>query len=495
MEFLNNVNQWIIFGIFFVSITGLVGISGILLNKFKVSENTSRRVVHIGVGLMVSISPFLFDNAYPAILLATIFIVLNWLALVKDKAKGMHSTERKSFGTVFFPLSFLILILLYWNSNTTALVMGMLLMAISDPFASFVGESKLGGKTYIPWADKKSIGGSLAAFISNFVLVMIFVPFLYTNPIATTSLLLIAFIVALIATLSEIISKEGTDNLTLPLISAMFLNMTMRGTVVENLWILFWIGFSILLATSAYKAKSLSVSGTFGAIFMGSIIFSIGGLAWMIPMAVFFVLSSIISKVGRSRKSQASLMAEKHDVRDIYQVYANAGIGLISSVLFHFTQNDLFYITYLASLAAAAADTWATEFGTLIGKHPRKITTFQKCLPGESGGITFPGTIAAILGAASIGLSGFFMPGNIGTNALILVIAAGFVGSLMDSLVGATLQAQYKCPNCEKITEKRLHCDGISTNLHKGIQWINNDLVNLICTLSGGLVVIFISLF
>lgn len=495
MEFIYGISQWIIFGIFFISILGLVGISGVLLNKFKVSENTSRRIVHIGVGLMVSLSPFLFANAHPAILLAVIFIILNWLALIKDKAKGMHSTERKSFGTVYFPLSFLILILLYWNSNMTALVMGILLMTISDPFASFVGESKLGRKTFVPWRDKKSVGGTLAAFICNFALISIFVPLLYRNPLILSNLLLIAIIVAIVATLSEIISKEGTDNLSLPLFSAMMLDMTLKASFVQNLWILFWIAFSIVLAYSAYRAKSLSVSGTFGAIFMGSIIFSIGGLFWMIPMAVFFVLSSLLSKIGKSRKSQASLMAEKHDVRDIYQVYANAGVGFICAIIFYFTQNDIFYFTYLASLAAATADTWATEFGTLLGKHPRKITNFKKCLPGESGGITIPGSIASLMGAASIGLSGYFLSEKIGLIVLILIILAGFFGSLMDSLLGATIQAQYKCPKCQKITEKLSHCSGIATELHKGLRWINNDFVNLMCTLCGAELMYLVSQF
>ena len=144
-------------------------------------------------------------------------------------------------------------------------------------------------------------------------------------------------------------------------------------------------------------------------------------------------------------------------------------------------------------MASAAADTWANELGTFLGKNPRKIINFKKCLPGESGGITIPGTIASLIGAASIGFTGFILSNSVDVKVLILILLAGFVGALVDSLVGATIQAQYKCPQCNKITEKLKHCGDNETKLIKGIKWINNDVVNWICTLSGAvLVLIFI---
>ena len=69
----------------------------------------------------------------------------------------------------------------------------------------------------------------------------------------------------------------------------------------------------------------------------------------------------------------------------------------------------------------------------------------------------------------------------------IIIIIAGVGGALVDSLLGATIQAQYKCPNCNKITEKLVHCENHHTVLIKGIRWINNDFVNFICTASGAL--------
>ncbi len=492
METILDINQWIIFSLFFFAILSLIGISGLLLYRFKVSENTSRRVVHIGVGLMVSISPFLFNNALPAIVLAVTFILLNWLALKKDRAKGMHSTDRPSFGTVYFPVSFLLLILLFWYRDPGALIVGMLLMAISDPLASFVGESYARNQFFIPWSDKKSIIGSLTAFLSNFVITLILIPLLYETKFSLTSIILTAIIVAIVGTLAEIISKEGTDNLTLPLFSALILNLSLHQPIYGKLWVLFWIFFALGFAGLAYRGKSLSLSGMFGAMAMGAIIFSIGGMAWMLPMAAFFILSTLISKIGKTRKKLAALMAEKHDVRDIYQVYANGGVGFFLSIGFYFTQDPIFYYAYLAALGAAAADTWATEFGTLLGKRPRKITNLKLVSPGESGGITIAGTVASLGGALSIVLTGIIFMPDIYPKQLLFIVMAGFFGALIDSLIGATVQAKYQCPHCKKITEKRHHCKDYNTELIAGISWINNDFVNLMCTASGALIAILL---
>ncbi|MDO9547731.1 MAG: hypothetical protein Q7J65_02045 [Candidatus Marinimicrobia bacterium] len=132
-------NEWISFGIFLAIILGFVSFSEILRKSFKMSGENTRQFVHVGVGLLVTCSPFLFVSPLQPAVLATIFIVLNAVAIKGDQLKGMHSTERFSLGTVFFPLSFLVLILLYWKSSPAILIIGMLIMALSDPLSSIVG--------------------------------------------------------------------------------------------------------------------------------------------------------------------------------------------------------------------------------------------------------------------------------------------------------------------------------------------------------------------
>ena len=492
-------NEWISFGIFLVIILGFVGFSEVLRKSFNMSGENTRQFVHVGVGLLVTCSPFLFVSPLQPAVLAIIFIVLNAVAIKGDQMKGMHTTERFSLGTVFFPVSFLILILLYWRNNPSVLIIGMLIMALSDPLASIVGTRKNFPKQFVFWRDSKSITGSMAVFISAFIIVLISLPILRqldggaTVPI--TSLLLIGFAVSVIAVLSESISYAGSDNLTVPLLTALILDIMLKSSLAQQVTVVGWIFFSFLLAYLAYRLKALTLGGTAGAMLLGSIVFSVGGLFWVIPMATFFVLSSILSKIGKLKRTILKGMVEKGSQRDILQVYANGGVSLIMAILFHFTGNDLFYLMFLGSLAAATADTWGTEIGIFSRSEPRHILTFSKVPTGTSGGVTALGTSGFLMGAGILTLSGIFPISGSILQLFIIVAISGIIGALIDSIVGATIQAQYKCPHCQKTTEKLLHCSSHKTTLISGIHWIDNDVVNFICTSSGALFVLLFSKF
>jgi uncharacterized membrane protein len=92
---------------------------------------------------------------------------------------------------------------------------------------------------------------------------------------------------------------------------------------------------------------------------------------------------------------------------------------------------------------------------------------------------------SALIGAASV----FFTPAGQRLGLFLIVLASGFAGSTVDSLLGATVQAMYCCPACHKITERHpRHTCGTPTTLERGWGWLNNDLVNFTCSLVGALV-------
>jgi uncharacterized membrane protein len=142
------------------------------------------------------------------------------------------------------------------------------------------------------------------------------------------------------------------------------------------------------------------------------------------------------------------------------------------------------WVAFCASLAAANADTWATEIGSFSKTKPRSITSWKIVEPGTSGGITLAGSLASIAGSSLIALltwvfdrENFLIP--------VLIITAGSLGSVVDSVFGATLQSIYSCTKCGKTTEKHpIHGCGGSTIHIYGIPWINNDVVNAACTTS-----------
>jgi uncharacterized membrane protein len=139
-----------------------------------------------------------------------------------------------------------------------------------------------------------------------------------------------------------------------------------------------------------------------------------------------------------------------------------------------------------ASLAASAADTWATEIGTLVGQTPRSILTFRPMAVGESGGVTIVGWIAALSGAAFVaGLAAFV---GLGRAAFPFVVLGGVAGAAADSIVGAAIQRRSWCDACGRATEMRVHDCGAATRHTGGLAWLENDGVNLIATVTGAVV-------
>jgi len=145
-----------------------------------------------------------------------------------------------------------------------------------------------------------------------------------------------------------------------------------------------------------------------------------------------------------------------------------------------------------AGFAAANADTWASELGVLSRRPPRSITTGRELPAGASGGVTPAGTLASLAGSCTVGLwlAAWFPGGGRGPVVplvlCLVVTAAGTVGSVVDSLLGATIQALYKAPD-DSLTE---HAEegGSRNRLVRGLAAVNNDVVNFASTMTGAVV-------
>jgi uncharacterized membrane protein len=192
-------------------------------------------------------------------------------------------------------------------------------------------------------------------------------------------------------------------------------------------------------------------------------------------LAAFFVSSSIVSRFTRPFTG----VDPKGNCRDHCQVYANGGVAALSAMLgFRHASLALWLVT--GSLAAAAADTWATSVGGWSRVPPRLLWSGRPVAPGTSGGVTLLGCMGAIVGAALVS----------GTGALASRLAflfpvgtlIGFVGMLVDSTLGGGIQGRFFCPTCEQPSEWRKHRCGTPTVWRGGVPWLDNDLVNLLAT-------------
>lgn len=250
---------------------------------------------------------------------------------------------------------------------------------------------------------------------------------------------------------------------------------------------------AIIVAFLAYRLHSLNKSGAFAAAFVGTIIFGLGGWAWAVLLLTFFVTSSGLSRAFRKSKAGLSEKFSKGHERDAGQVFGNGGLAALFAALHVlYPESILPWIGFAASLAAVNADTWATELGVLNPTPPRRITNLnQRVEKGTSGGVSLFGTLASLAGAAVIALPAVLLSpvGPLSTNYFLLITAAGLLGSLFDSLLGATVQAMYFCPTDQKETEKHpLHTCGTQTVHVRGWIWLDNDWVNFACGAFGSLI-------
>jgi uncharacterized protein (TIGR00297 family) len=247
---------------------------------------------------------------------------------------------------------------------------------------------------------------------------------------------------------------------------------------------------ALLISVISYYVKFLTKGGSLATFILASLIFSFGGLKWSIPILSFFILSSLLSKIRKNQNEKVETYFEKSGTRDHWQVIANGGLGGLLVILNLYYPSELFFFVYVSSLASVCADTWATEIGTIHKTKTYNILNFNPVEQGTSGGISLIGTLGGLAGAFMIALSAVpWVKFNL-INYFLFVVLAGIIGSFFDSFVGATIQAQFECRICGKITERIVHCNKNTLRV-RGYSWLNNDIVNLFAGLSGGIFILF----
>lgn len=247
--------------------------------------------------------------------------------------------------------------------------------------------------------------------------------------------------------------------------------------------VLFFLIASVVFGGVSYKLRWLSLSGSIVASAFGFCLLWLGGLAWVVPLMIFFGSSSILSKVGKGARKEGK---KREDIRSATQVLANGGVAWAMLILYALTSDWAWYGGFVGAMAAANADTWATEIGRMAGGHPRNILNGKRLDKGLSGGVTWQGTAGSALGALLVGLSSlpfFEYPSYF---LLVFGLVAGLAGSVMDSVLGAALQAKYREKTSGAIVESSDEPEAVE--LLSGFRWMTNDLVNVFCTLFGGLI-------
>lgn len=245
--------------------------------------------------------------------------------------------------------------------------------------------------------------------------------------------------------------------------------------------IIFSIIMTTILVLLAYKKKALTKAALLLSGICCLIICYIGGFPLFLMLALTFILSEIANHYHKKLKIKNDIN-EKIGKRDIVQIIANVLPCTIMIILFYITKKDYFIILYSISIAEALSDTLGSDVGIFSNQEPINILTLKKSPKGLSGNVTLLGLICEFLGPVLIGMI-YYMTINNNLKILLLIIISGFLGAIIDSILGAGLQVKYQCKECKLITEKKLHCNK-KTKYIKGIKWFNNDLVNLISNIA-----------
>jgi uncharacterized protein (TIGR00297 family) len=236
------------------------------------------------------------------------------------------------------------------------------------------------------------------------------------------------------------------------------------------------------IAGLAYLLQMLTVGGGIAATFIGGTAV-LAGRGWITLLLFFFITSSVLSRwraAERARKVKGALA--KGARRDAVQVLANGLVFATAAMLSTYGNVDAWRAIGAGAIATATADTWSTEIGTVIGGTPRMITTGRVVQPGTSGGVTIAGFVSAFTGSVLAAVVASMMDWRTPVHA---VVVGGVVGSLVDSLLGATVQERRWCDACAIGTEQRIHNCGTATAHRGGLAGFDNDVVNLVSIIAG----------
>ncbi len=247
---------------------------------------------------------------------------------------------------------------------------------------------------------------------------------------------------------------------------------------------------SVLAAFAARRARTLARTGAIAASVVGTISLA-AGWSWGALLLSMFVSATALSRLGQREKAErVGSTVEKGGERDATQVLANGGVYAAAALGSLLVPSPMWYAIGAGALAASAADTWATEVGTLAGGDPISIVSGRRVAAGTSGGISLVGTVAGIGGAVFIGTAVAVVHWPV---PFIAVAIGGVAGALADSLLGATVQARRWCERCGEPTERLVHTCGTPTRHAGGLVGFDNDAVNAVCSGVGALVALLLS--
>ncbi len=437
---------------------------------------TKRKLVHIGVGGFALLLRFLDWRGAAALALGA--FLFNWQILPRVGGKqlwrGGEQAKGYPLGILLYPLSVLGLCLYFRHDLAKAAAVWGLL-AVGDGMATLLGQALRGprlpwnpGKGWIGFASFLVFGTLAASFL------MVWTLRLPLTAVLAPRVLALTLPLTVVCALAETLPSSLDDNLTVPLTGAVALTLLAQADFVALLIapglgrrLLLGLAVNGVVALGAKLAGSIDVPGALSAIFIGTVITGTLGLRGFALMAAFFVVGSLVTRLGYHVKAVRGIAQEKGGARGWRNAWANGGVPALLAVMVGAAPSDmrfLYLLAYAAAVATAAADTCSSEVGKAYGRRTFLITTLRPVPPGTEGAVSLEGTLGGLLGAALVAGLGAAL-GLYPWLAAVLIAVAGLLGSLAESVLGTVAE-------------------------RKG--WLDNDLLNALNTALGAVFVVFL---
>ncbi|SER06999.1 DUF92 domain-containing protein [Neolewinella agarilytica] len=408
------------------------------------------------------------------------------IVLVASGKLMRDETGRLAWGVVWFPLAFLMLLL--FDVDTKIVAFSMAVLAICDASATVAGKL-LAKNTYQLTGDSKSLAGNVGFVISFIILYALAGPII--PALDFTGVCCIAVIVAS----AEAVGSRGLDNITVPISTAFLLGAFVTEPISSSALLLL-IVFGAMFALLPRIQKSLTGGGIVAAVLL-AVVVAVGSrsVEWLLPLFVFFGSSLLIGRIFPANTIASD--AKHQQPRDATQVFANGSVYGFYAV-FMWPTEDLLYFLHpqtevwlLSIMAMATADTWSSEIGQHFKQPTYDLLRWQKVPPGLSGGVSIAGTLAGLAGAAFLVGCCFWLLPHYRFEFSLKIILFGFLGMLLDSLLGSLLQAKY----LDSATNRLSDTPSGNGELVRGYSWVTNDLINFLAILIGVTVFSYLMLF
>jgi uncharacterized protein (TIGR00297 family) len=331
-------------------------------------------------------------------------------------------------------------------------------LALSDASAGLVGRT-WGAPKLNFLSESKSYQGAFAFFATASIVMAARFPDLHLGW---------WLLLSLIPTLTELFSWRGSDNFFLPIFTVGWIQLVLQSPYLGS-WIGVVVGgvIVILLAWFVRSRNWLDQTGSLAALWIAAILWMSGGWKALSAPVFLLVVGSVTGKLIRPNHASEKRTAQ--------QVFSNGLIGVVLYMLYGMTGQFHWLLLAWSSFAISVCDTISSEVGVAVGGRTYNALTLRSMQPGLSGGISLAGTAG---GLAALLLLVLFMGGILPVSPiqLLWVLGTGFIGMLVDSILGSKWQALWR----QGEAWSEVSSDSPQEVLVKGLPWLDNHWVNFL---------------